>query len=65
VPRFVADLSMMFNEAPLRNEPDGGEACYPYRFRVIDEIGCQGWVGCEYRSAGMTTECMTWLLRAT
>jgi 2-dehydrotetronate isomerase len=49
---------------PKRNEPDGGEVNYPYLFRVIDEIGYQGWVGCEYRPAGKTTDGLTWLLGA-
>jgi 2-dehydrotetronate isomerase len=49
---------------PKRNEPDGGEVNYPYLFRVLDEIGYPGWVGCEYRPAGKTTDGLTWLLGA-
>jgi len=41
---------------PERHEPDTGEVCYEYLFRVIDEIGYPGWLGCEYRPAGKTTD---------
>ena len=36
---------------PQRHEPDMGELHYPYLFEVIDELGYDGWVGCEYRPA--------------
>jgi hydroxypyruvate isomerase len=45
---------------PLRNEPDTGEVRYEYLFRILDEIGYQGWVGCEYRPAGKTTDGLGW-----
>ncbi|MDO8717786.1 MAG: hydroxypyruvate isomerase family protein [Polaromonas sp.] len=39
---------------PERHEPDLGELNYPYLFDVLDELGYEGWVGCEYRPrAGM------------
>lgn len=34
---------------PERHEPDVGELNYPYLFSVLDELGYDGWVGCEYR----------------
>jgi hydroxypyruvate isomerase len=37
---------------PERNEPDGGELNYRYLFDVIDELGFEGWLGCEYRPRG-------------
>jgi len=45
---------------PGRNEPDTGEVRYEYLFRLLDEIGYQGWVGCEYRPAGRTVEGLSW-----
>ena len=33
---------------PERHEPDIGEMNYPYLFDLIDELGFEGWVGCEY-----------------
>jgi hydroxypyruvate isomerase len=46
---------------PERNEPDTGEVRYEYLFRVLNDIGYQGWVGCEYRPAGKTTDGLGWL----
>lgn len=42
--------------APERHEPDIGEINYPYVFALLDELGFDGWVGCEYRPAGDTLE---------
>jgi len=36
---------------PERHEPDVGEVNYPYLFRLIDSLGYDGWIGCEYRPA--------------
>jgi hydroxypyruvate isomerase len=46
--------------APGRNEPDTGELRYEYLFRLLDEIGYQGWIGCEYRPAGKTIDGLGW-----
>jgi hydroxypyruvate isomerase len=46
--------------APGRSEPDTGEICYSYLFDVLDEIGYEGWVGCEYRPAGRTVDGLAW-----
>ena len=46
---------------PGRNEPDETqEINYPYLFGVIDEIGFDGWVGCEYRPGGETLAGLEW-----
>ena len=36
---------------PERHEPDVGEINYTYLFRLLDELGYDGWIGCEYRPA--------------
>ena len=36
---------------PERHEPDVGELNYAYLFDVIDSLGWDGWIGCEYRPA--------------
>jgi hydroxypyruvate isomerase len=36
---------------PDRHEPDIGEVNYPHLFRLLDDLGYDGWVGCEYRPA--------------
>jgi hydroxypyruvate isomerase len=46
---------------PQRHEPDIGEVNYPYLFGVLDELGYDGWVGCEYRPRGKTSEGLGWL----
>ncbi len=46
---------------PERNEPDTGEIRYEYLFRLLDDIGYLGWVGCEYRPAGRTSDGLGWL----
>ena len=34
---------------PERHEPNIGEMNYPYLFDVIDSLGYDGWIGCEYK----------------
>ena len=49
---------------PERHEPDRGEVHYPYLFDVVDALGWDGWIGCEYRPAAATSEGLGWLQRA-
>jgi hydroxypyruvate isomerase len=46
---------------PNRHEPDDGEINYPYLFQLIDELGYDGWIGCEYRPKAGTSEGLGWL----
>jgi hydroxypyruvate isomerase len=46
---------------PDRHEPDLGEVNYAYIFQLLDEIGYDGWVGCEYRPAKGTVEGLGWM----
>jgi hydroxypyruvate isomerase len=47
---------------PGRNEPDAGqELNIAYLFGLIDELGYDGWIGCEYRPRGGTREGLRWL----
>ncbi len=48
---------------PDRHEPGTGELNYPYLFDVIDELGYDGWIGCEYRPAAGTSSGLDWLPR--
>ena len=45
---------------PDRGEPDDGEMNYAYLFKLIDQTGFDGWVGCEYRPRKGTVEGLTW-----
>lgn len=46
---------------PDRHEPDLGELNYPYLFELMDELGYDGWVGCEYRPKADTSTGLEWL----
>lgn len=46
---------------PQRHEPDEGEIHYPHLFDLIDELGYDGWVGCEYLPRAGTSEGLAWL----
>ena len=46
---------------PERHEPDIGEVNYPYLFSLMDQLGYDGWVGCEYRPQGRTSAGLGWI----
>ncbi|MFT4192077.1 MAG: hydroxypyruvate isomerase family protein [Comamonas sp.] len=51
---------------PERHEPDVGEINYPYLFALLDTLGYNGWIGCEYKPArgavpGGTSDGLGWL----
>lgn len=46
---------------PDRHEPDEGEIDYRHIFRLLDELGYPGWVGCEFRPRGRTEDGLGWL----
>jgi len=48
---------------PKRQEPDEGEVAFGHLFDVIDSLGYDGWVGCEYRPRGDTSAGLRWLAR--
>ena len=50
---------------PGRGEPGTGEINYPWLFRHIDSLGYAGWIGCEYKPRGTTTEGLGWRLALT
>jgi len=45
---------------PSRHEPDEGEVNYPAILEMIDRVGYQGWVACEYRPRGRTEDGLAW-----
>ena len=46
---------------PGRHEPGTGEINYPFVLKHLDDIGYQGWVGCEYKPETTTLEGLGWL----
>ncbi|KAE9533750.1 hydroxypyruvate isomerase [Ursidibacter arcticus] len=45
---------------PNRHEPDEGEINYEYLFNKLDEIGYQGFIGCEYKPRSDTVAGLDW-----
>lgn len=48
---------------PERHEPDTGEVRYEYLFALIDELGFDGWIGCEYIPKAGTSAGLGWLAK--
>jgi hydroxypyruvate isomerase len=48
---------------PGRHEPDVGEINYPYLFDLLDGLGYDGWIGCEYRPRADTRAGLGWARR--
>ena len=48
---------------PGRHEPDTGEVNYAWIFRLLGELGYDGWIGCEYRPAQGTAAGLGWMYR--
>lgn len=48
---------------PGRHEPGTGEIHWPHVFAHLDRIGYAGWVGCEYKPAGVTEDGLDWMQR--
>ncbi|MGO4613916.1 2-oxo-tetronate isomerase [Nocardia sp. 2YAB30] len=46
---------------PERHEPDRGELDIHHLFRVIDDLGFDGWIGCEYHPLAETSAGLGWL----
>lgn len=47
---------------PGRNEPDATqELNLPFLFALVDELGYDGWIGCEYRPRAGTRDGLGWL----
>ncbi len=52
---------MQLADNPGRHEPGTGEINYTNLFRFIDEAGYDGWIGCEYKPAGVTEGSLEWV----
>jgi hydroxypyruvate isomerase len=46
---------------PGRNEPGTGEINYQNLFKMIDQIGYSGWIGCEYKPLNKTELGLNWI----
>ena len=52
---------MQIADNPGRNEPGTGEINYAWLFGFIDQLGYDGWIGCEYKPAAGTREGLGWI----
>lgn len=59
----IAHIQLADN--PGRHEPGSGEINYAFLFRHLDAIGYTGWIGCEYKPRGTTTEGLGWIKQLT
>ncbi|MBK8059366.1 MAG: hydroxypyruvate isomerase [Gemmatimonadetes bacterium] len=50
---------------PGRHEPGTGEINYPFLFAHLDRIGYDGYIGCEYKPAGVTEAGLGWMTALT
>ncbi len=46
---------------PGRREPGTGEINYAFLLPLIDRLGYEGWIGCEYRPTTTVEEGLTWM----
>lgn len=47
-------------DAPGRHEPGTGEIAWDHMFRLIEQLGYTGWIGCEYIPLHDTTGGLNW-----
>lgn len=60
--RFFADIGhIQVAGVPDRGEPDRGEVNFSHLFKLVDKLGYQGWIGCEYKPAGKTEDGLAWM----
>ena len=52
---------IQLGDNPGRHEPGTGEINFTNLFRFIDEAGYDGWIGCEYKPAGVTEDGLDWV----
>ncbi|MFZ1941947.1 MAG: 2-oxo-tetronate isomerase [Terracidiphilus sp.] len=48
---------------PERHEPDTGEVNFSYLFDLIDKLGYEGYIGCEYIPAAGTSDGLGWFAK--
>ena len=52
---------MQLADTPGRHEPGTGEINYRFLFQLLDQLGYDGWIGCEYNPLAGTAEGLGWL----
>jgi hydroxypyruvate isomerase len=52
---------MQLADTPGRHEPGTGEINYSFLLSIIDTLGYEGWIGCEYRPQKNTISGLDWI----
>ena len=59
--RYLPQIAhVQIADNPGRHEPGTGEINYAYLFALLDRLGYDGWVGCEYKPSGQTESGLGW-----
>jgi 2-dehydrotetronate isomerase len=60
--RFFGDIGhIQVAGVPDRGEPDVGEVNFSHLFNLVDKLGYEGWIGCEYKPTGKTENGLDWV----
>lgn len=57
---FARIQHVQIADNPGRNEPGTGEINHAFLLELLDRLGYQGYVGCEYKPRGKTDEGLSW-----
>jgi len=57
---FALIRHVQIADNPGRNEPGTGEIAFPFLFDLLDRLGYEGWIGCEYKPAASTAAGLSW-----
>jgi hydroxypyruvate isomerase len=61
IPRLLPHIAhIQLADVPGRHEPGTGDIDFPSLLALIDRIGYDGWIGCEYVPKGGTAEGLGW-----
>ncbi|WP_323118802.1 2-oxo-tetronate isomerase [Burkholderia alba] len=58
---FASIKHVQLADNPGRHEPGTGEINYAYLFALLDSLGYDGYVGCEYKPRATTADGLGWL----
>jgi hydroxypyruvate isomerase len=62
--QFAKIAHIQLADNPGRNEPGTGEIHYPFLFDLLDSLGYEGYIGCEYKPKAATVDGLGWLRSA-
>jgi len=58
--RFALVRHVQIADNPGRHEPGTGEINFQYLFGLLERLGYEGWIGCEYKPAASTVAGLAW-----